>query len=66
MSVEKIPLLSMEGPADGQVCADLEARTPIGASGILLYIIIYLTNHRLVPKNIVVLIGILSTYSNIF
>ena len=32
---KKNPLLSMGGRAEGQACADLGARTPIGASGIL-------------------------------
>ena len=30
----KIPLVLMGGGAEGQACADLGARTPIGASGI--------------------------------
>ena len=30
----KFPLVSMGGRAKGLACADLEARTPIGASGI--------------------------------
>ena len=33
----KFPLMSMWGQAEGLVCADPEARTPIGASGILLF-----------------------------
>ena len=31
---EKFPLMSMGGCAEGLACADPEARTPIGASGI--------------------------------
>ena len=30
---EKFPLVSMGGRAEGPLCADLVARTPIGASG---------------------------------
>ena len=34
MCAKKFPLVSMRGRAEGLVCADLGARTPIGASGI--------------------------------
>ena len=33
MCAIKFPLVSMEGRAEGLACADLGARTPIGASG---------------------------------
>ena len=33
--VGKFPLVSMGGQAEGLACADPEARTPIGAIGIL-------------------------------
>ena len=33
----KLPLVSMRGRAEGLVCADPGARTPIGASGNLVY-----------------------------
>ena len=36
----KFPLVSMGGRAECPVCADTGARTPIGASGILLFIYI--------------------------
>ena len=35
MCAEKFPLVSMGGLAEGLTCANLEAGTPIGASGIL-------------------------------
>ena len=35
MCAGKFPLVSMGGRAEGLACADLGARTPIGASGIL-------------------------------
>ena len=34
MCSRKIPLLTMGGRAEGPACADMGARTPIGASGI--------------------------------
>ena len=34
MCAGKFPLVSMGGGAEGLACADPEARTPIGASGI--------------------------------
>ena len=36
---EKFPLVSMGGWAEGRACTDPGARTPIGASGILLYLL---------------------------
>jgi hypothetical protein len=33
MCARKFPLVSMGGPAEGLACADLEAKTPIVASG---------------------------------
>ena len=33
MCAGKFPLLLMGGPVEGLACADLGARTPIGASG---------------------------------
>ena len=50
----KFPLVSMGGRAEGLACADLGARTPIGASGNLLSLLIYLVFvcyfHRLTDK----------------
>ena len=37
MCAEKFPLVSMGGRAKGLACADLVARTPIGASGNFLH-----------------------------
>ena len=37
MCANKIPLVSMEGQAEGQACADPGARTPIGTSTIFVF-----------------------------
>ena len=37
MCDRKFPLVSMGGRAEGLVCADQGARTPIGASGIFIH-----------------------------
>ena len=39
MCAGKFPLVSMGGRAEGLACADPGARTPIGASGILLLLL---------------------------
>ena len=41
MCAGKFPLVSMGGRAEGLVCADTGARTPIGASGIPTFDISY-------------------------
>ena len=38
MCAEKFPLVSMGGRAKGLACADPGARTPIGASGIVVVV----------------------------
>ena len=37
----KFPLVSMRGRAEGLACADPGARTPIGASGNFLYVVLF-------------------------
>ena len=39
----KFPLVSMGGRAEGLACADPGARTPIGASGINLFFLLFLS-----------------------
>ena len=54
MRAGKFPLVSMGGRAEGLVCADPVARTPIGASGNTCYIIprTYLNIQRVPEKTI--------------
>ena len=44
MCAGKFPLVSIGGRAEGLACADPGARTPIGASGNLLYLSILYNN----------------------